>query len=561
MNRKPGYFNLLPPGVKNVFPAFGMAMSRATLCLFLALLSCSGTPDKTGNDDRPNILILVADDLGYSDLGCFGGEIKTPNIDQLAGNGVLFSRFHTAPMCAPTRAMLLTGNDNHIAGVGRQALQVNVFGYEGHITDRVATMPDLLRKDGYHTLMAGKWHLGQSPEANPSQLGFEHSFVLLEGVGNHFNAQGIFGDKVPSHYTEDGEVTQWPDGQYSTDVYTDKILGFIDRYRDDPAPFFAYAAYTAPHWPLQVDEQHWKKYEGQYAEGYEHLREKRFEQLKKNGLIPENSELPPLHPSITPWKSLNAEEQKKESRKMELYAGMIDNLDANIGRIIRHLKEIGEYENTLIIFISDNGAAGEDYYSDANIRPYINPYFNDDYESMGKPESFVSYGPQWAEAGSAPFKYYKEYTTNGGIIAPMVISGALIEKSIARQDVFVSVMDIAPTVYEFSGTPYPDHWKGRRIYPLMGKSMYPLLSGTANKVHTEEDVFALEHTGYTMLRKGHWKITNSVRPFDESNFELYDLSRDLGENHDLKNINREKYRELLEDWNRFSSEVRLQLPR
>ncbi len=534
---------------------------RLTLLFVFGLISCVGSQKKPLDAPRPNILVLVADDLGYSDLGCFGGEIKTPNIDSLASNGILFSRFHTAPMCAPSRAMLLTGNDNHIAGVGRQALQVNVFGYEGQITNRVAAIPALLRDYGYHTYMAGKWHLGMSPEANPQQLGFEHSFALLEGVGNHFNSQGIFGEGSRSHYTEDGEIAQWPDGRFSTDVYTDKLLAFIDANKEDQQPFFAYAAYTAPHWPLQVEEKYAKKYEGQYDAGYEHLRAFRFAQLKKTGLIPEEAVLPPLHPSIRPWDTLTEEEKKKESRKMELYSGMVDNLDANVGRIIEHLKKIGAYENTLIFFISDNGAAGEDYYGDTQIRPYINPYFNDAYENMGAPESFISYGPPWAEASSTAFRYFKEYTTEGGIMTPMIVSGSLVKETQTVNDAFVSIMDLAPTIYELSGVTYPKKWQGNQLYPLRGSSLLPIISGTASTIHPNSYVFALEHAGYTMLQKGQWKITNSIRPFSEANFELFDLSKDLGENHDLKNSAPEKYQELIREWHQFSKDVRLQLPR
>ncbi len=530
------------------------------MILFLALVSCSGIPDKVQDDNRPNILILVADDLGYSDLGCFGGEIMTPNIDELAARGIRFSRFHTAPMCAPSRAMLLTGNDHHIAGVGRQALAANVFGYEGHITERVVTIPDLLKENGYHTYITGKWHLGMRPEANPNKLGFEHSFVLLEGVGNHFNSQGIFGDNSRSHYTEDGETAQWPNGKYSTDVYTDKLLDFIENNQDQH-PFFVYAAFTAPHWPLQVEENYWKKYEGRYSAGYDQLREQRFIQLKKMGLIPQKSILPPFHPSVKPWNSLTATEKQKESRKMELYAGMVDNLDVNIGRIIQHLKATGKYENTLIYFISDNGAAGEDYFADAEIRPNINHYFNDNYNAMGRPESFISYGPPWAEAGSAAFRYFKEYTTNGGILAPMIVSGPLVKNPGEIRDAFVSVMDIAPTIYEVSNTVYPPTWKGQTVYPLRGTSMYPILTGATKTIHPDSYVFALEHAGYTMLRKGNWKITNDIRPFNEANFALYDLSNDPGENLDLKSSDPEKYRELLKEWDSFSEEVRLQLPR
>ena len=308
------------------------------LFVIIGFISCAGTPEKTSTDTRPNILILVADDLGYADLGCFGGDIATPNIDGLATAGIRFSRFHTAPMCAPTRAMLLTGNDNHIAGVGRQALSAEVFGYEGYLTNRVATIPELLKEDGYHTYMAGKWHLGTGKAANPHQKGFENSFVLLEGVGNHYNSQGLFKGIPVSHYTEDGKTAKWPDGSYSTDLYTDKLIAFINQNKEDKRPFFAYAAYTSPHWPLQVNEHYWKKYEGKYDEGYDKLKEERFLSLKKAGMIPENAILPPTHPSVRPWSSLSDNDKKRESRKMELYAGMVDNLDVNIGRIIQYLK-------------------------------------------------------------------------------------------------------------------------------------------------------------------------------------------------------------------------------
>jgi arylsulfatase A-like enzyme len=530
------------------------------LFVIIGFTGCSGTSEKTSIEPRPNILLLVADDLGYADLGCYGGDIATPNIDGLASSGIRFSRFHTAPMCAPTRAMLLTGNDNHIAGVGRQALSTQVFGYEGYITNRVATIPALLRKDGYHTYMAGKWHLGNGKEANPHQKGFEHSFVLLEGVGNHYNSQGLFKGIPVSHYTEDGKPTKWPEGSYSTDLYTDKLIEYIDQNKDDKRPFFAYAAYTSPHWPLQVDEAYWKKYEGRYDEGYDKLKEERLLSLKKAGMIPENAVLPPTHPSLRPWNSLSENEKKIESRKMELYSGMVDNLDVNIGRIVQHLKDIGEYENTLIIFMSDNGAAGEDYYNNPGIRPYINPYFNDKYETMGEANSLISYGPQWAEAGSSPFRYYKEYATNGGIIASMIITGPMVEQQNIIANDFLTVMDIAPTLYDLAKISYPPELNGNSLFPLKGKSLLPYISGKAKTIHTNDYVFGLEHSGNTMLRKGQWKITNFSDPFSLSAFELYNLDEDLGEMHDLKSTNPQKYQEMYQEWTNFASEIKVQLP-
>jgi len=522
------------------------------LLLMAGMLSCSNSSEKNDADKRPNILLLVADDLGYADLGCYGGDIETPNIDNLAATGLRFSRFHTSPLCAPSRAMLLSGNDNHIAGMGSQFLQTSEFGYEGMLTDRVATIPQVLRNAGYHTYMTGKWHLGMN---NPHVKGFEHSFVLIRGAGNHYDDQGLFAETPVSLYTENGQPAHWEAGNYSTDFYTDKLIEYINLHRGDGKPFFAFAAYTSPHWPLQVDELYWKKYTGRYDDGYEKLKERRLESLKNAGMIPEDAVLPPNHEIVKPWDSLTAAEKKKESRKMELYAGMVDNLDFNIGRLIKHLKNIGEYENTLIVFMSDNGAADEDFYYNTIYGPFIRKHFNVNYENMGKPNSFISYGPQWAEAGSSPFRYFKGLTTQGGIVTPMIISGPGVMGKNEINHNLVTLMDIAPSFYEVAKTEYPPNFRNKKLYPLKGKSIMPIVSGAVDEVHSSEYVFGLEHNGRAMLRKGHWKITNNTQPFLPENFALYDLSKDLAELHDLKDQETDKYQELLQEWSKFSNEI------
>ncbi|HSH20363.1 MAG TPA: arylsulfatase [Draconibacterium sp.] len=525
-----------------------------------SFISCTNTKETNQKDQRPNILLLVADDLGYADLGCFGGDIETPNIDNLAANGIRFSRFHTSPLCAPTRAMLLSGNDNHIAGMGLMDFQSDEFGYEGRLTNRIATVPALLRLAGYHTYMAGKWHLGVDYVSNPFNKGFERSFVNLIGAGNHYNDQGLFAEDPITPYTEDGKPARWKDGDYSTDFYTDKLIEYINSNKEDKKPFFAFAAYTSPHWPLQVDEKYWKKYEGRYDEGYEKLKEKRLESLKNVGMIPKEAVLPPNHERVKPWDSLSADEKKKESRKMELYAGMVDNLDYNIGRIIQHLKDIGQYENTLIVFMSDNGAAAEDFYYHQYYGTFIKEYFNDDYENMGKPNSFISYGPQWAEAGSSPFKYFKGLPTEGGINTPMLISGPGINRKNEISDEFVTVMDLAPTVYEMAQTTYPEKFEGHDLYPIKGNSLVPFLTGKNEQIHTSEYVFGLEHNQRAMIRKGDWKITNIIRPFQVENFNLYNISRDLAEINDLKESEPGKYDEMIKEWEKFSKEIKVKIP-
>jgi len=528
-----------------------------SLLLVGNLISCA---EINQEDPRPNILLIVADDLGYADLGCYGGDIETPNIDNLASQGIRFSRFHTSPLCAPTRAMLLSGNDNHIAGMGIQSEQMAGFGYEGRLTNRIVTIPALLKANGYHTYMTGKWHLGRDSSSIPISKGFERSFVNIRGAGNHYNDQGLFAEDPITPYFEDGKPAKWKDGDYSTDFFTDKLLEYIGLNKDDGKPFFAFAAYTSPHWPLQVDEQYWKKYEGRYDDGYEKLKERRLESLKNVGMIAEDAVLPPNHERVKPWDSLSIDEKKKESRKMELYAGMVDNLDYNIGRIIQYLKDIGQYDNTLIVFMSDNGAAAEDFYYHEELGPFIREHFNDDYENMGKPNSFISYGPQWAEAGSSPFRHFKGLTTEGGINAPMIITGPNIKRKNEIHHGFLTLMDIAPTFYEVAKAIYPEKFEENDIYPLRGNSLIPFASGKTKQIHAADYVFGLEHNNMAMITKGDWKITNIMSPFIEENFRLYNLSQDLAELHDLKESVPEKYKELLEEWRKFSNEVSVQIP-
>ena len=535
--------------------------NQLLLSFGLAVCLCTGAFSQAEKVSKsPNILLIIADDLGYADLGCYGGDIETPNLDKVAKQGVRFSRFQTASTCAPTRAMLLSGNDNHIAGMGSQGISTKEFGYEGHLTDRIATIPQLLRTVGYNTYISGKWHLGMKPENDPAQKGFDRSFVNLRGAGNHYDDQGIFKETPTSRYTENGKPGKWKKGAYSTDHYTSKLIQFIEADRSNSRPFFALATYTSPHWPLQVDEAYWKKYIGRYDKGYEDLRSKRLESLKKAGMIPSEASLPPLHSRVKPWDSLSSDEQKRESRKMELYAGMVDNLDYNIGRLFDYLKDVGEYDNTLIVFISDNGAAAEDFYHNDSYGPFIRSHFNEDFERMGKPDSFISYGPQWAEAGSGPFSYFKGYTTLGGMTAPMIISGPGVKRRDEISHGLATILDLAPTFYEISGAIYPRRFLGRQTYRLKGESLAPFLMGTTARIHGDNYVFGFEQNNYAMLRKGDWKITNIQRPFKTENFKLYNISDDLSEQHDLKSQEKEKYNELLSEWKVFSQEIKMQVP-
>jgi arylsulfatase len=525
--------------------------------LLLLILCCLFiSSQKKDADKNVNIVLILADDLGYSDLGCFGSEIATPNIDGLAKHGQLFTNFYTAATCSPSRAMLLSGTDNHIAGFGNMAEQVPNFpeqigkpGYEGYLNDRVVSVAQLMKDAGYHTYLSGKWHLGLTPDQSPSAKGFERTFSLLEACANHF---------VPeigtASFVEDDHPVQYPNGQYSTDLFTDKMISFIKADREDKKPFFLYAAYTSPHWPLQAPSKFIEKYHGVYDIGYDSLRSLRFANLKKKGIVAPDVKLPELpavkgnlytisNRPLLPWKALSKSEQRIEARKMEIYAGMVDNLDHNIGRLVQYLKEIGEYDNTFFVFLSDNGP---DVFEFNETPDRLNPY-----PYMGTFNSFIAYGPQWAHASSAVNSFYKGYSAEGGIHCPMIIKMPFQQDKQGIVTAFSTIMDLAPTFLDIAGGSHPSSYKGKPIAPYKGASMLPLLNKKTTYVHKEDYVMGWELFGRCALRKGGWKITKIERPFGKGVFELFDMEKDPTESHDLSKQFPDKYREMLGHWKEY----------
>jgi len=518
----------------------------------IAFASLSFGPDgeAASRSGRPNILLIVADDLGYADLGAYGSEIATPNIDSLAASGIRYTQFHASPFCSPTRAMLLSGNNNHVAGVASQQQSgiagVAVTGYEASLSDRIAPFPRLLRDSGYATYTVGKWHLGVEEDQSPVAAGFTRSYNLLQGAASHFSDTGFENEK--SLYRENGRLVSYPEGRYSTEVFTDKLLEFMEADLETGKPFFAFAAYTSPHWPLQVPDDYLDLYKGQFEEGYDVLRRRRFDSLKAAGIIPADWKLPPRNDAITPWEELSDDQKKVESRKMELYAAMVDNLDDHVGRLIAYLKENDLYDNTLIVFMADNGAAGEDFYEGIpydGFRDYITANYDNRYEIMGKPGSFVSYGPQWAEAGSAPFRRYKGYTLEGGMVAPLIMTGPGVAGEGVINSTYLTVMDLAPTFIEIAGATYPDDGS---VKPMLGESMVSFLAGESKTVHADDYVTLISHRGRSFVRQGQWKLVVVEGPFDEDKFELYDVLADPGETNDLRNSMPQIYTEMLETW-------------
>ena len=490
-------------------------------------------------DGGPNILLIVADDLGYGDIGFNGSEIETPNLDLLANSGMRFDQFHTLPTCSPTRSMLLTGVDNHLNGLGtmkedRLPHHEGLPGYQGYLNESTVTVAELLRDVGYQTYMSGKWHLGMEEEQNyPSAKGFLNTFALLNGGANHFNGLGTNANVPKASYTENGMLVERPEG-YSSDLFTDKLLGMIEG-GDKKSPFFAYLSFTAPHWPLQAPQDAISKYEGAYAEGWDAVRSKRFERMKSAGLVPQEVDLPARSVDVPAWDTLSEREQENEARKMAVYAAMVDNLDANIGRVMQYLESQGELDNTVIVFMSDNGA---DPY-DRSQRNAYQEYFeatdvNNEKGNMGAADSYLFQGLGWAQVSSVHLKHYKFLLSEGGTRAPLLVynKGLVSDENVLDQ--FASVADITPTLLELAGAQHPGtEYQGRKVFAMRGRSLVDYMSGRSDSAYASDEAVAFELFGNASIYMGEWKGVRLREPWEPANWKLYNLANDPSELIDL----------------------------
>ncbi|WP_095156864.1 arylsulfatase [Pseudomonas sp. Irchel 3E13] len=533
----------------------------------LAALACAA-PAFAATAERPNILLIVADDLGYSDLGAFGGEIDTPVLDQLASTGLQLTNMYAAPTCSPTRSMLMSGTDNHLAGLGTMAEGIQPFqqgkpGYEGYLNQQAHSIAELLRDGGYRTSMVGKWHLGLTPEQGPDRRGFEQSFTLLEGGGVHFKPPAQATAKIEQiTYRENGKPVELPDDFYSSDFYTDKLIDYLRQGQGSGKPFFAYAAYTSPHWPLQAPDAWRDIYRGRYDEGYDKVREARIERLREKGLLPADfvaAQRLPVAPNLPGWEQLSADQRRVEARKMEIYAAMVGNLDHNIGRLLDYLKSTGQYDNTLIVFMSDNGAAGERH---EQFYP-AGPDTDNRLENLGRRGSQVDYGLRWAEVSAAPLRLFKGSTAEGGISVPAIIH---LPQALARQGLERSVArvdDLAPTFLALAGLPDPgDRYQGQPKHPITGRSMVPMLEGKA----PASPVLAGELFGSLYYREGNLKLLG-LRPWtmpgeapQPLRWQLFDVARDRGEVEDIAAREPETFERLKRAWQEYAQRVGVVFP-
>jgi arylsulfatase len=510
---------------------------------------------------RPNILVIVADDMGYSDIGAFGGEIITPTLDQLASDGLRLSNFHVLPTCSPSRSVLLSGIDNHLAGMGtmgeiRTPEMEGRPGYAGYLNFEVAALPEVLHADGYHTYMAGKWHLGDETETTPHARGFEETFALLPGGGSHWSDQKPLSPPQTMIYSRNGQtVESLPDDFYSTQYYTDILLEFLEDDRGDGKPFFAYLSYTAPHDPLHAPKKYIEKYSGAYDLGWDELGQKRLQALKDLGIIQADARPFPRLPSVPAWSEMSVQERQEAARDMEVYAAMVDYMDEQISRVFDYLKETGEYDNTMIVFMSDNGANGA--------LPTVYPgqteeflgSFDNSLDNRGLVNSFIETGPGWAQASVSPGRMFKAFTSEGGIRAPLIVKlPGTMSNAGAISNSFLHMRDITPTILDIADASHSEEFEGRPVLPLQGQSVLSLLAGQADSAYPGASQVGYELFGQKAYFDGDWKILLMPPPFASGEWELYDLKNDPGETKDLSSEYPEKVEEMVALWEQYSED-------
>lgn len=535
-----------------------LALAAVFIPTLLSSLSVYAMPTK-----QPNVLVIVADDLGFSDIQPFGGEISTPNLKKLASEGAVLSNFHAGPTCSVTRSMLLTGNDSHQAGLGSMAEflqpeQKDKSGYEGRLNHRVITLAEILKPEGYASFVTGKWHLGATEDSHAKARGFDRSFTLMPGGAAHMDASQMFPGNYKARYFEDGKETTLPSKFYSSDFFTTKMISYLTHDRKKDQPFFGYLAFTAPHWPLQAPDEYLKKYEGHYQEGYEKIRETRLKRMIELGIVPKGTKINnPLMDVFPTWDKLTPAQKQDQSKTMQIYAAMIDNMDHNIGRMIDYLKSTGELDNTLILFMSDNGAESSTPESlgtteDKNgIREWVDTTFNNTFENMGKKGSYVTLGPQWAQVASTPLPYFKSMLSNGGIHVPAIMRYPSQIKAGQIQTETIHVMDFVPTVLELTQAKRPTRFNGQALLNMEGRSFLPVFKGKA----LPERALGWEFNTRRALYKGDWAVQRQAAPYGTGEWELYNRKLDPSYLHNLAAQHPDKIQELSQEWQKYAQRV------
>jgi arylsulfatase/uncharacterized sulfatase len=505
----------------------------------------------------PNIVLILVDDAGLMDFGGYGGEARTPHIDEIADAGVRFSNYHTSPLCAPSRAMLLTGVDNHMTGIAtipevlteEQSMHP---GYSMHFVDGIRTVADKLRDSGYRTYMTGKWHLGSGEGELPGAHGFDRSFVLDASGADNWEQKSYMPYYDHAPWFEDGEPADLPEDFYSSEFIVDKMLEYLET-GDQGAPFFSYLAFQAIHIPVQAPVEFTDRYEGVYSEGWDRLRQQRFETAKRNGLVEGDGAAPQLHQSLRSWDSLSGDEKRWFERAMMVNAGMLEAMDFHIGRLISQLKQQGQFSNTVFIVTSDNGPEFGFPGSSALFQFWMGANgYNTDIEHLGEKGSLVAIGPEWASAASTPGSLFKFYASEGGTRVPLIVSGPGVARVAGFKRAMVQVTDLTPTILSMANVDPDVRHEGT---PMTGRSLAGLLSGEVTSVYPDDQPIGMEVSGNASLIKGEYKLTRNTLPHGDGRWRLYRLREDPAELVDLSDELPEIKAALLADYEVYANTV------
>jgi arylsulfatase A-like enzyme len=533
---------------------------RRLVSLTAALSAAFVLPAEAQEATRPNIVVIVADDVGFSDFGAYGSEISTPNIDALAARGAQFSNFHTAPVCAPTRAMLMTGTDSHLAGIGNLPESAphahrGQPGYLGRLADNVVTVASLLRDAGYYTAMAGKWHLGHDAASLPPARGFDRSFALDASGADNWEKRSYLPIYDEAPWFEDGEPADLPEDFYSSKFIVDKTIEYFDTEAEGGKPFFAYLAFQAVHIPVQAPREFVEKYEGVYSEGWDPLRQARFEKVSERGLLPADMELGSMPEGLRDWNALSEEERALLAKSMAVNAGMLEAMDFHIGRFIAHLKQTGAYDNTIFFVMSDNGP-------EPNL-PTDTPGFSQwlwwegysrDIETLGEKGTYAFIGPEFASAAASPGAFFKLYAGEGGIRVPLIVSGAGIpDEGLVPEFSFVT--DIAPTILDLASVAQVKTFEGKSVKPMMGRSLLPLLTGETDTHYSDTESVGMEAAGNVALFRGDFKLVRNMPPLGDGTWALYNVKLDPGETRDLSSERPGLFVEMRADYEDYAANV------
>ncbi len=507
---------------------------KKSLILCIGLLIATGWSAGFGQSPaKPNIIIIMADDMGYSDLGSFGSEINTPNLDALAKGGLKMTQFYNTSRCCPTRAALLTGLYPHQAGIGEMVDNRQHPAYQGYLNQHCVTIAEALRTAGYRTLMAGKWHVGTAPQHWPRQRGFDRYFGLIDGASSYFDIRPYRPNQRLTMALNDEPYTTG-ENFYATDAYTDYAIQFLSEPDTRKQPFFLYLAYTAPHWPLHARPADIAKYKEKYRRGWDTLRAERYRRMQALGILDKSTQLSPRDAKVPAWASLSKAEQEKWDEKMAVYAAMVDRMDQNIGRLRDHLKKTGADENTIILFLSDNGGSHESIAGN-NFTPEV---LASQTKPVGGPDSFTAYEYPWANLSNTPFRSFKHWEYEGGTATPFIAYYPGIIKAGTINHQPAHVIDLMATCLDLAGISYPAAFKGSSLTPTEGISLVPVFKLQGWPGH--QAIF-FEHVGNRAVRQGDWKIVSS---YPENTWQLYHIKKDRSELTDLSTQQPEKVKEL-----------------